>query len=153
MPSAATYALLQAAAVAVGVWDDEQPAARSVLATRDRGGLVDALLADGDAQQAWAVATSGDWDPGEHRWLRLAEAREPNDPGAAMTIYLRLTDAALVTADRRAYRVAIRHLKAARRAAGAADCADEFRDRVLALREQQRRRPTLIEMLDKARLP
>ena len=152
MPSASTYALLQAAATEVDGWEEERAAARSVLAASDRGALVDALLADGDIDQAWAVATSGEWDPGEHRWERLAEAHEPADPVAAMAVYLRLADGALLTADRRAYRVAIRHLKAARRAAGAADRPDEFADHVRALREQHRRRPSLMEMLDKAGL-
>ena len=152
MPSASTYALLQAAATEVDGWEEERAAARSVLAASDRGALVDALLADGDTDQAWAVATSGEWDPGEPRWERLAEAHEPADPVAAMAVYLRLADGALLTADRRAYRVAIRHLKAARRAAGAADRPDEFADHVRALREQHRRRPSLMEMLDKAGL-
>lgn len=152
MPSASTYALLRTAATEVDGWEEERAAARSVLAASDRGAHVDALLADGDTDQAWAVATSDEWDPGEHRWERLAEAREPADPVAAMAVYLRLADGALLTADRRAYRVAIRHLKAARRAAGAADRPDEFADHVRALREQHRRRPSLIEMLDKAGL-
>ena len=152
MPTASTYALLQAAAVAVGVWDDEQPAARAVLAARDRAGLVDVLLADGDADEAWAVANSGEWDPGERRWQRLAEVREPTDPAAAMAVYLRLADAALINANRRAYRDAVRHLKAARRTAAAAGETDAFSDHVVALREQHRRRPSLIEMLDKAGL-
>ncbi len=152
MPSASTYALLQAAATAVDGWEVERAAARSVLAASDRGGLVDALLADGDTDEAWVVATSGEWDPGDRRWQHLAEVREPTDPVAAMAVYLRLADGALVTADRRAYRVAIRHLKAARRAAGAAERTDEFVDHVRVLREQYRRRPSLIDMLDKAGL-
>lgn len=152
MPSSSTYAVLQAAATEVDGWEEERAAARSVLAASDRAGLVDALLADCDTDQAWAVATSGEWDPGDQRWQRLAEVREPTDPIAAMAVYLRLANGALLTADRRAYRVAIRHLKAARRAASTADRTDEFADHVRALREQHRRRPSLIEMLDKAGL-
>jgi hypothetical protein len=152
MPSASTYALLQAAAVELGGWDEERDAARAVLAAHDQGGLVDALLADGDTEGAWTVATDGTWDPGETRWQRLAEAREPIDPAEAMAVYLRLADGSLVTADRRAYRVALRHLKAARRAARVADRTDEFTEHVRELREQHRRRPSLIEMLDKAGL-
>ena len=152
VPTASTYARLQAAAVAVGVWDVERPQARSVLAARDSGGLVDVLLADGDADEAWAVATSGEWDPGAQRWQRLAEVREPTDPAAAMALYLRLADAVLVTADRGAYRHAVRYLKAARRCAAAAGETDAFSDHVAARREQHRRRPSLIKMLDKAGL-
>ena len=52
----------------------------------------------------------------------------------------------------RAYREAVRHLKAARRAATAADLSSVVDDRLVLLREQHRRRPTLISMLDKAGL-
>jgi hypothetical protein len=152
MPSSSTYSLLQGAAEAVGAWEAEREAARAVLAARDRGGLVDVLLADGEVDGAWSVATEGGWDPGENRWRRLAGAREPTDPAAAMGVYLRLTDAVLVQADRRAYRDAVRHLKAARRAAVAADQSTDFEHRLAALRDQHRRRPTLISMLDKAGL-
>ena len=120
---------------------------------RDRGGLVDALVADGDDEQAWSIAVSGDgWDPGERRWLELAKAREPAKPADAMSVYLRLADAALVTANRRAYWVAVRHLKAARRSATAAGGTAAFADHLAALRGQYRRRPSLIEMLDQADL-
>ena len=152
MPSSSTYSRLQGAAEAVRAWQDERAAARAVLAARDQGGLVDVLLADGEVDEAWSAATNGGWDPGEQRWRRLAEAREPTDPAGALGIYLRLTDAALLQADRRAYREAVRHLKAARRAATAADLSSAFEDRLVALREQHRRRPTLISMLDKAGL-
>ncbi|MFT3851307.1 MAG: hypothetical protein QM733_00980 [Ilumatobacteraceae bacterium] len=55
-------------------------------------------------------------------------------------------------ADKRAYQVAVRHLKAARRAATAADRQADFAEHLTALRERNRRRPSLIAMLDKAGL-
>jgi uncharacterized Zn finger protein len=153
LPSSTTYAKVKDAAAAVDAWPDEIGEARATLEARDRGGLVDALLADGDNDAAWEVVTTDPgWDPGEHRWQRLAELREPLDPGAALRIYLRLADAALVTADRRNYQLAARRLKAARRAAIAAGLAPDFEQHVLAIREQHRRRPTLIAILDRAGL-
>jgi hypothetical protein len=152
MASTSSYALLRAAAPGED-WPAEQAAAREVLAARDRGALVDVLLADGDNDEAWQVATSDpDWDPGEHRWARLAEAREPTDPAAAMGVYLRLVESTLTKADKRAYRTATADLKRARRAASAAGLSEEFDDYLVALREHHRRRPTLIAMLDKAGL-
>ena len=152
MPSTSSYALLRAAAPGED-WPAEQAVAREVLAARDRGALVDVLLADGDTDEAWQVATSDpEWDPGEHRWARLAEAREPTDPAAAMGVYLRLVESTLTKTDKRAYRTATNDLKRARRAAGAADLSEEFDDYLTALREHHRRRPTLISMLDKAGL-
>lgn len=126
--------------------------ARAVLAEHDATGYIDALLGDDEVDQAWAVATGDDREIPASQWLRLAKAREPNAPGDAMAVYLDLADAVLVRADKRAYREAIRHLKAARRAAAAADLDDEFTEHLVALREHNRRRPSFMTMLDKAGL-
>jgi hypothetical protein len=152
IPSASTYALLQAAATARGGWETERDEARAVLAAQDPSGLVDALLSDGDTDEAWTVATKGDWSPDVRQWKRLAEAREPTDPAGALGVYLQLTDAVLVDANKGAYREAVRHLKAARRAATTAGLLSEFAEKLTRLREQHRRRPTLIAMLDKGGL-
>jgi len=96
------------------------------------------------------VAVTGDREIQASQWLRLAEAREPTVPGDAMAVYLRLADEVLVRADKRAYRDAVRHLKAARRAATAADRTDEFTEHLGGLRERNRRRPSFMAMLDKA---
>jgi hypothetical protein len=154
MPSSSTYAALKAAAETVDEWPGEIDNARAVLGEHDRGGLVDALLADGESESAWQVATAEpEWDAGEQRWQQLARAREQADPAAAFEIYLRLADRALVTADRGHYQVAARRLKAAHRAAASAGLEVEFEAHVLGLREQHRRRPTLIAILDKAGFP
>ena len=153
MSSATTYTLLQQAARSIGVWDRELAGARTALRARDVGGLVDALLADGDPDAAWAAAMSVDTvDLDDHRWARLAEAREPSDPAAAMSIYLRLAESTLSTAERSAYRSAAKQLKRAQNAALAAGLSEEFGAHLAAVREQHRRRPTLIAILDKAGL-
>ena len=153
MPSSTTYALLKTAAASTDGWPTEEADAREVLAARDIGGLVDALLADGDIDAAWDAATAADTtDLGDQRWARLAEARETTEPAAALGIYLRLIDSTLQTADRRAYRSAAKQLKRAQKAAAAAGLSEEFDEHLAALREQHRRRPTLIEILDKAGL-
>jgi hypothetical protein len=151
-PSASTYTALQAAARSNGIWDAERPAARAVLAERDPAGFIDALLADGEPDEAWATATTGARDLHASQWLRLAEAREPTAPADAMTVYLRLADEVLARADKRAYRDAVRHLKAARRAATTADRAGEFAEHLTGVRERNRRRPSFMAMLDKAGL-
>jgi uncharacterized Zn finger protein len=91
-----------------------------------------------------------EWDPGGQRWLRLAEAREPSDPGDALAVYLRLIDAQLETTGRSAYARAIEILKRARRGADATGQGRAFADHLAALHERHRRRPTLIAMLNKA---
>ncbi|MGH9080927.1 MAG: hypothetical protein ACRDYE_12805 [Acidimicrobiales bacterium] len=153
MPSASSYELLRQAAEEALVWQLERPAARSLLAEHDLGGLVDVLLSDGEPDEAWRAATeSPDWDAGERRWMRLAEAREPSHPEDAMVVYLRLADHELETTGRSAYMRGTRMLKRARRAATAAERSSEFADHLHELRDRYRRRPTLIEMLDKAKL-
>ena len=153
MPSSSTYTLLRTAAEASGEWESERPPARSVLAEHDRGGLVDVLLSDGEPDVAWQVTVeNSDWDPGEHRWMRLAEARKPSVPADALNVYLRLADTELETTGRSAYTRAATILKKAARAAKAAGRQAEFTDHMAALREQHRRRPTLISILDKAGL-
>ena len=153
MASSATYGLIRKAATSTGAWPAEQDNVREVLADRDIGGLVDVLLADGDIEAAWDAAAGTDTIViGDDRWARLAEAREPNEPAAALGVYLRLIDSTLQTADRRAYRSAAKQLKRAQRSAVAAGLSEEFDEHLAALREQHRRRPTLIAILDKAGL-
>lgn len=110
------------------------------------------MLADGDVDAAWDAATGAKADLGDQRWARLAEARETTDPAAALGVYLRLIDSTLQTADRRAYRSAAKQLKKAQKAAAAAGLSEEFDEHLAALREQHRRRPSLIEILGKAGL-
>jgi len=137
-----------------GVWDTERHAARSVLASRDLGGLADVLLADGEPEAAWRVAADNpEWDPGTQRWLRLAQAREASQPADALAVYVRLADVELETTGRAAYMRAAAILKSAARAASAADRQLAFADHLASLRDRHRRRPTLITILDKARLP
>jgi uncharacterized Zn finger protein len=152
MPSASTYAGLKRSAEAVGGWDAEVGRARAVLAEANPIGYIEALLDDGEVDEAWETAVTADREIGSDVWLRLAEAREPTAPGDAMAVYLRFADDALERADKRAYRTAVRHLKAARRAATAADALPHFDGYLAALRERNRRRPSLIAMLDKAGL-
>ena len=153
MASASTYRALRGAADALHAWELERDAARLALRERDRGELVDALLEDGDVDGAWmAAAEDPAWDPGRARRARLAEAREPARPDEALACYLRLVDEELVHTGRPAYRRAVSILKRARRAAQAAGESEAFAITVAELRERHRRRPTLIEMLDKAAL-
>jgi hypothetical protein len=152
MPSASTYRKLQAASG--DVWASEVAAARTALGDRDRGGLIDALLSDGDVADAWELAWSDPaWDPGPQRGLLLAKGREPDEPAEAMGVYLRLADIELLTTGRPAYLRAARRLKDARRAADAAGAWASFAAHLATLREQHKRRPALLAVLDKAKLP
>ena len=115
MPSSTTYRQLRTAAEQLGRWDTERAAARSVLEQRSPSGFVDALLDDGDTATAWAAADANpEWHLDARQWERLADARQPDHPADALDVYLQLADAALVEANKNAYRTGVKHLKAAR---------------------------------------
>jgi hypothetical protein len=151
MTSASTYSRLRRAAETVRAWDIERDAARLALRERDLGGLIDALLDEGDDEEAWSVAHEDpEWDPGLQQRLRLAEARETRRPEQALPWYMLVADEMLIETGRRAYARAVPVLKHARRAADAAGQSEWFGTQIADLREHHRRRPTLIAMLDKA---
>ncbi len=153
VPSASTYRVLRTAADALNAWPVEQDAARARLERRNPRDFVVALLADGDSELAWSVATSAPPEAIDRDlWLRLAEHREPTHPADALAVYQRVADEVLEQADRRAYRSAAQILQRARTAAQAAGDADAFAEYLTRLREQYRRRPSLIEILNKAGL-
>lgn len=149
MPSTSTYGLLRDAADEVGSWDSHVSEAREVLGLRDRGSLVDVLLADGEIEVAWGLAAEDGDDLGNDRLVRLAEAYEVVDPAASVDVYVRVVKSILETTDRRAYQAAVKQLKNARRAAESAGLSHEHHAYLVGLREEQRRRPTLASMLDK----
>ncbi len=146
MPSLSTYNALRRAAEAVDAWAVERDAARL-------RAFVDALLGDGNPELAWDTAQAAAEDElGSELWLRVAESRETTNPADAVGVYERVADEVLEKTDRRAYAAAVRILKRARDAETKADDLQAFARHIAKLREQHRRRPTLIAMLDKARL-
>ena len=151
-PSSQRYALLRKAAEATGTWDTDRPSALVALGRHNLGELFDVLLAEGhDEQASDLMVANQDWDPGEHRLERLAKAREREHPGDAFDLYVSVVRRVLVKADRRNYQVAMRLLRRAHKVALAADRGGDFDALVVALREEHRRRPTLLEMLDRFR--
>ena len=153
MPSSSTYRGLRAAAEALDVWPLEQDAARATLQRTDTRGFVDALLSDDEDELAWKAALAAPRDAlGSDLWLRLAERRERDRPAEALAVYRRIADEVLEHAERRAYHSAARILQRARAAAQAAGELDAFAEYLTGMRERYRRRPTLIAILDKARL-
>jgi hypothetical protein len=153
MPSSSTYRALRTVAEALDAWPLEQNAARATLQRADPRGFVDALLGDEEFELAWSAAAAAPRDAlGSDLWLRLAESSERDRPADALAVYQRIADEVLERADRRAYRSAARILQRAQAAAQAAGELDAFGDYLTRLREQYRRRPTLIAILDKTNL-
>lgn len=80
---------------------------------RDLGGLVDALLDEGEVEEAWSVAhENADWEPGLSQRLRLAEAREAQRPDQALPWYMLVVDELLIETGRRSYARAVPVLSA-----------------------------------------
>lgn len=154
MPSMSSYSSLKEAALVLSAWPVELPAARAALEQHDTRGFIEALLGDGDMDLAWDVATSAPAETvGRHLWMRLAERREPQSPADALAVYQRIAGEVLEErADRATYQDAAKILKTARDAADAAGMQAQFRAHLAQLREQYRRRPSLIGILDKAGL-
>jgi uncharacterized Zn finger protein len=152
MPSTSTYGALRSAAHSLDAWQVERDAARAALRDTDLRAFVSVLLGDGDDQLAWQTAAASTDELGADLWLRLAERRELTHPSDAVSVYERVVDEVLRTTDRRAYQRAARILKQARSAAQAAGQLDAFTSTVARLRETHRRRPTLIAILDRAKL-
>jgi len=152
-PTSSSYRQLRTAAEAIHAWTVESEAARRVLRERNPAGLVDALLDDGEDELAWQAASGpAGVELGERAWLRLAESRQKTHPAQALPVYWRLINSALETAERRSYAASVRLLKRARDAAAAGGEVDAFEAHLAALRDRHRRRPSLIAMLDKAKL-
>jgi hypothetical protein len=154
-PSLSSYSSLREAALELSAWPIEQPAARAALEQRDTRGFIEALLGDDDIDLAWDIATNTPAETvGQHLWMRLAQRREPQSPADALTVYQRVADEVLEErADRATYQTAAKILKTARNAADAAGMQNQFQAHLAQLREQYRRRPSLIEILNKAGLP
>ena len=154
MPSSTTYRQLRTAAEQLGRWDTERAAARSVLEQRSPTGFVDALLDDGDTATAWAAADANpEWHLDARQWERLADARSPTTRPTPSTSTCSSPTRRSSTPTRTPTAPASSTSRQPAAAATAAGIAADFDARMALLREQHRRRPTLIAMLDKAKLP
>jgi uncharacterized Zn finger protein len=80
--------------------------------------------------------------------VRLADARRAGHPGDAVAVYRRLLDGVLEHTDVRAYREGVSLLRELRSALAACGREEEFAADVGRIREEHRRRPRLMSLLD-----
>jgi hypothetical protein len=144
----ASYLALRSVARAAGSWEQDRPPALALLQQERPRDHVTALLADGADDLAWEAAQSADLDPA--LWLRLVERRELTHPRDVVPVYRRLIEETLRTADRRNYREAVALLRRMQRAYAAASDDHTFGGYIAQLRAVHRRRPSLLEQLDRA---
>ncbi|MCZ7588240.1 MAG: hypothetical protein M5U27_05125 [Gaiella sp.] len=112
--------------------------------------VVLAQLREGDLDGAWRDAReSGCTWP---TWLELADASREHDPDAAVRVYVSAAENELEHPGAPAYERAVDRLCRARETLAAVGRADELETTIEGIREEQRRRPRLIAMLDEAGL-
>ncbi len=142
-PGSGAYAELRAVAETVPEWPELRARTLAVL----RGdALIRAHLVDGDAEAAWLEAVHG--GASEGMWMVLAEDRRTSHPDDALPIYRRALERDLERADARAYQEVVDRLMEIRTCLETAGRDAEFEVEVWAVREEYRRRPKLMALLD-----
>lgn len=136
------------ATLAGTAWEERAADAYERLEGQHPSELIKTLIALGLNDRAWHEA---------HRhptsaalWTELIGIREKSDPASVIPILLELVDSDLKIADARNYKQAVRRLKQLRSALKACGRGDEFAPIVAAVREENQRRPRLLEMLLRA---
>jgi uncharacterized Zn finger protein len=157
------YQRLREAAAAAGRWPAEREQALALLKAKARGPhpgagrgldwtgpvLVDALLDDGAADEAWAAAGQFPDATSPAQWLRLADLVAADRPADALAVYRRLIEPLRPHTGDKIYEQAARLLRSARACHEALGTTAEF-DRYLALfRADQKRKPNLMRLLDR----
>jgi uncharacterized Zn finger protein len=153
----ASYRALRQAATASGVWPAERDEALALLAEDMRNQhrqaswawsgpvLVDALTDDGDLDAAWAAAKDTATEP---QWLRLADASIDFRPADALAIYHTTIGGLKTQTGDDIYRRIASLLLSARACHQAMGTTDEFRRYLAALRLEQKRKRSLMKILD-----
>jgi tetratricopeptide (TPR) repeat protein len=129
-------------------WSSLAESVYARLETQHPRELITTLLGRGLVDRAWEAAERLTTDAG--LWTVLVAAREKTDPASVVPVLIRLIDADLQVAKPQNYKSAVKRLKQLRKALKATDAAARFPLIVAELREQHRRRPTLLEAFDRA---
>ncbi len=108
--------------------------------------LVEILLYEGEAQEAWETAVV--CGCGEQLWLPLARAREATHPLDAIGVYEREALAQIDTKKNDGYRNAVKHLASVRRLADAAGDPGVFARLLARVRAGHRPKRNLMALLD-----
>ena len=107
--------------------------------------LIDVLISEGEATQAWDVATG---IASETQWLKLADAVAATRPADALAVYLRQIRALKQETGDRAYERIARLLASARACHARLGTQTSFDIYLRALRADQKRKTKLIRILD-----
>lgn len=129
-------------------WSSLAESVYATLETQHPRELITTLLGRGLPERAWEAAERLTTDVG--LWTTLVAAREKSDPAAVAPALIWLIHADLEVSKPQNYKSAVARLKQLRRALTATDAAGQFPLIMAELRDQNRRRPTLIQAFDRA---
>lgn len=154
-PRASTYSLLCRFADEFGQGDAERKAALAsaerLAAQRGSGDLlIELALHDNDLDRAWAAVD--EYGPGLG-WISLANASAQTMPERVLDLYRWAVTDQLRTTDRRTYRFVAETLIAMRGLAKRLGALATVDGEIRAIREQYRRRPAMMEILNRHGLP
>lgn len=158
-PALDGYRALRQAALDTGAWPAERERALRLLrADAERARfqlprgwaagpvLIDALIDDGAADDAWDAA-AGNRAVTPEQWLRLADAVAAGRPADALEVYRRAIDQLRTMTGNDVYHRLAGLLLRARDCHQALDTGQEFRRYLAAFRTDQRRKRTLMRIL------
>ncbi len=111
--------------------------------------LVEILLYEGRADDAWTAASSYGCD--ERTWMTLARAREASHPLDAVPVYERAIAAQIDTKKNGGYRAAVDLLARVRTLATEAGEPERFAELLAAVATEHARKRNLIALIDKKR--
>jgi uncharacterized Zn finger protein len=153
----ANYRALRQAATEAGTWSAERDEALALLRQDARDArnrvpwpwsgavLIDALLDDGDVDDAWAAAQNVATDP---QWRRLADASITSRPADALAVYLKAIGSLKGMTGDKAYRQMAALLLSARACHDALGTTGEFKRYLVLFRMEQKRKRNLMKILD-----
>jgi hypothetical protein len=148
-PSSSTAGALHQAAGSA--WPDHRDRVLLRLAPVPREAVLFVLLSIDDVPQAWQLADDLNLTD-DDVWDRLARAYESVDPAATLPIHARLVESELLETGAQHYQRAARRLKRMRALAERADRTADVDQLVAEIRETHRRRPRLLQELDRGGL-
>ena len=119
--------------------------------TDGHGVLVQVLIEEGDIDGAWAAAQQGGCPSSV--WMEVADARGVTHPADAVPVFQRLGAAALDGGNRGAYAQGAALIRRAHRLAETAGLASESTAWIVAVRDENRRRPALQDEFNRHHLP
>ncbi|MBP2179431.1 SWIM zinc finger family protein [Amycolatopsis magusensis] len=153
-PTKQAYDQLKELCERLGTWPEPRKRVLRVLraSARERQAdqLIDVLLAEGEAAQAWDAAA--EFGCSQSAWLRVADQVAEDRPAEVAGVYRLLATDCVKQASRDGYRQAVVLLKKLRRVHELLETDEEFDEYVDELRRDNERRPAFLDELRKAGL-